>query len=68
MSTIQQPTKAVKYLAFLTQRKHYKKKKPAPFKFKPFTKKQKQVLTWWRERSPVKDMDGIICDDSVRAD
>ncbi|WP_432355301.1 PBSX family phage terminase large subunit [Sporosarcina sp. A2] len=42
-------------------------KKPAPFKFKPFSKKQMQVLTWWREDSPVKDMDGIICDGSVRA-
>lgn len=43
------------------------KKKPAPFKFKPFSRKQKQVLTWWRNGSPVKDMDGIICDGSVRA-
>lgn len=43
------------------------KKKPAPFKFKPFSKKQKQVLTWWRKDSPMKDMDGIICDGSVRA-
>lgn len=44
-----------------------KKKKPAPFKFKPFSKKQLQVLTWWRKDSPVNDMDGIICDGSVRA-
>lgn len=43
------------------------KKKPPPFKFKPFSIKQKQVLTWWREGSPVKDMDGIICDCRVRA-
>ncbi|WP_121615225.1 PBSX family phage terminase large subunit [Virgibacillus halodenitrificans] len=42
-------------------------KKPAPFKFKPFSRKQLQVLTWWRKDSPVKDMDGIICDGSVRA-
>lgn len=43
------------------------KKKPAPFKFKPFSKKQLQVLTWWRKDSPVKDKDGIICDGSIRA-
>ncbi|MDA6141411.1 PBSX family phage terminase large subunit, partial [Escherichia coli] len=43
------------------------KKKPALFKFKPFSTKQLQVLTWWREGSPVKDNDGIICDGSVRA-
>lgn len=44
-----------------------KKKKPAPFKFKPFSKKQLQVLTWWRKDSPVKDKDGLVCDGSVRA-
>uniref|UniRef100_UPI003B5C5044 PBSX family phage terminase large subunit n=1 Tax=Bacillus cereus TaxID=1396 RepID=UPI003B5C5044 len=43
------------------------KLKPAPFKFRPFSKKQLQVLTWWRKDSPVKDHDGIICDGSIRA-
>lgn len=43
------------------------KKKSAPFKFKPFSKKQLKVLTWWTENSPHKDKDGIICDGSVRA-
>ncbi|HDR7694334.1 PBSX family phage terminase large subunit [Bacillus thuringiensis] len=43
------------------------KLKPAPFKFRPFSKKQLQVLTWWRKGSPVKDHDGIICDGSIRA-
>lgn len=43
------------------------KKKPAPFKFKPFSKKQLKVLSWWTENSPHKDKDGIICDGSVRA-
>ncbi|MDQ0299651.1 PBSX family phage terminase large subunit [Salibacterium salarium] len=43
------------------------KKKPALFKFEPFSKKQKKVLTWWHYKSPVKDKDGIICDGSVRA-
>ncbi|MDQ0176717.1 PBSX family phage terminase large subunit [Bacillus chungangensis] len=44
-----------------------KKRKPAPFKFRLFSKKQLQVLTWWRKHSPVNDKDGIICDGSVRA-
>ena len=29
--------------------------------------KQKKVFTWWREGSPVKDLDGIICDGSIRS-
>lgn len=37
------------------------------FKFVPFSKKQKQVLTWWTDTSPHKDKDVIICDGSVRA-
>lgn len=32
------------------------------FKFQKFSKKQKKVLNWWCENSPVKDMDGIIAD------
>ena len=32
------------------------------FKFKKFSTKQKKVLTWWNEKSPVKDKDGIITD------
>ncbi|WP_443660471.1 PBSX family phage terminase large subunit [Clostridium algidicarnis] len=43
------------------------KKKVAPFKFKPFSKKQKQVLTWWMEGSPVATKDILIADGSVRA-
>lgn len=35
--------------------------------FKPFSRKQIAVLTWWADTSPVKDYDGIICDGSVRA-
>jgi hypothetical protein len=33
------------------------KLKPAPFKFKPFSKKQLKVLTWWKPTSPHKDKD-----------
>ena len=43
-------------------------KRPAPFKFKPFSQKQLKVLKWWLDDdSPFKDKDGIICDGSVRA-
>lgn len=37
------------------------------FKFKKFSKKQKKVLTWWNDKSPVKDKDGIITDGSIRS-
>lgn len=43
------------------------KSKRALFKFVPFSRKQKQVLTWWSEGSPHKNKDAIICDGSVRA-
>ncbi|GGA31815.1 PBSX family phage terminase large subunit [Psychrobacillus lasiicapitis] len=66
MSTLTPKNPKTRYLSFFTEKSEYKKK-PAPFKFKTFSKKQKQVLTWWRDGSPMKDMDGIICDGSVRA-
>jgi glucan phosphorylase len=28
------------------------------FKFKPFSLKQKKILTWWTDKSPVKDKNG----------
>lgn len=36
-------------------------------KFVPFSKKQKQVLTWWLPESPHNEKDAIICDGSVRS-
>lgn len=39
----------------------------AIFKFKPFSAKQMQVLTWWLPNSPVKDKDGIIADGAIRS-
>lgn len=44
-----------------------KVKNRTPFRWVPFSLKQKKVLTWWMEGSPVKNKDGIICDGSVRA-
>lgn len=41
--------------------------KKVVFKFKPFSKKQKKVLTWWLPESPMHDKDGIIADGSIRS-
>ena len=41
--------------------------KNAVFRFKPFSKKQKKVLTWWMDGSPAKDKDGVIADGSIRS-
>lgn len=43
------------------------KLKSALFKFQPFSKQQKKILTWWVETSPVKDKDGIIADGAIRS-
>ena len=37
------------------------------FRFQPFSRKQKQVLTWWLPDSPVKNYDGIIADGAIRS-
>jgi PBSX family phage terminase large subunit len=37
------------------------------FKFQPFSLKQKKVLTWWCDTSPVRDKDGIIADGAIRS-
>lgn len=41
--------------------------KLAPFQFKPFSKKQLKILTWWNYSSPVRHMDGIIADGAIRS-
>lgn len=41
--------------------------KKAVFKFRPFSKKQKKILTWWLPNSPVHDQDGIIADGAIRS-
>ena len=38
------------------------RKNKAYFKFKSFSKKQRQILNWWCHDSPVKDKEGIIAD------
>lgn len=37
------------------------------FKFKPFSRRQKQVLTWWTDGSPYCDYNGVIADGSIRS-
>lgn len=37
------------------------------FHFQPFSKKQRKVLNWWCDTSPVKGKDGIIADGAIRS-
>lgn len=37
------------------------------FHFQPFSKKQRKVLNWWCDESPVKNCDGIIADGAIRS-
>lgn len=37
------------------------------FRFKPFSQKQRKVLNWWCDNSPVKDREGIIADGAIRS-
>ncbi|MCE5200828.1 MAG: PBSX family phage terminase large subunit [Armatimonadota bacterium] len=37
------------------------------FKFRPMSRKQKKVLSWWRSGSPYAGYDGIIADGSIRS-
>lgn len=43
------------------------KKKWPIFKFQPFSRKQRQIFTWWADNSPVKDAAGIIADGAIRS-
>jgi len=38
-----------------------------PFRFAPFSLKQRKVLNWWTDASPVRDYEGIIADGSIRS-
>ena len=41
--------------------------KEAVFKFRPFSRKQRQTLNWWTDESPVRDYDGLIADGAIRS-
>ncbi len=47
--------------------KMVKKYHQGGFEFRPFSEKQKKVLTWWCDASPEKDKDGIIADGAIRS-
>ena len=38
-----------------------------PAAFRPFSRRQKQVLTWWCSTSPMQAADGLIADGSIRS-
>ena len=44
-----------------------KKSRRVKFQFKPFSKKQRQVLNWWTPDSPVKTKNGLIADGAIRS-
>lgn len=50
-----------------TRRNNASKGNAHRFRFKPFSRKQKIVLTWWMKNSPIHDLNGIIADGSVRS-
>lgn len=37
------------------------------FDFKPFSRKQLKIMSWWRAASPYADFDGIIADGAIRS-
>jgi phage terminase, large subunit, PBSX family len=37
------------------------------FKFEPFSKKQRMILNWWCDMSPVRSKEGIIADGAIRS-
>lgn len=41
--------------------------KQPTFKFQPFSRKQRQILTWWLPESGVSERDGIIADGAIRS-
>lgn len=41
--------------------------KRAVFHFQPFSKKQRQILSWWTADSGMSGMDGIIADGAIRS-
>ena len=37
------------------------------FRFQQFSRKQLQLINWWRDTSPYRDMDTIIADGAIRS-
>lgn len=66
-SSIEERINAIRCKISIRKEAIKKKAKKIAFEFKPFSVKQKKVLTWWCPDSPVKDMDGIIADGAIRS-
>jgi len=47
--------------------KKRRSKTATPFKFQPFSVKQKKLLTWWMPQSPYRDYDIVVADGAVRS-
>lgn len=43
------------------------RRRVSAFKFKPFSVKQRRLLSWWREGSPYKDYDMVLADGAIRS-
>lgn len=44
-----------------------RKRETVPFVYKPFSRKQLNIMTWWREWSLDKDQEGIVADGAIRS-
>lgn len=44
-----------------------KQNNASTFEWKPFSKKQKKLLTWWMPQSPYRDYDIVISDGAIRS-
>lgn len=44
-----------------------RRRETKPFEYKPFSLKQKKILTWWHPDSPVSHKEGIIADGAIRS-
>lgn len=44
-----------------------KRERQATFRFAPFSRRQKQVITWWRPESPYAQYDGVLLDGAIRS-
>ena len=53
--------------AWTLKQNHKKSGGQQSFHFSPFSQKQKKVLTWWCQNSPVNEKDGIIADGAIRS-
>lgn len=44
-----------------------RRRQAAAFRFRPYSRKQLQLLTWWMDNSPVSDRDMVIADGAIRS-